>query len=37
LDNEIRDLRLVNGEGKLVRIITESDVFRMVVQGWSTN
>lgn len=34
LDNKISGLPVVNGEGKLVGIITESDIFRIVVQGW---
>jgi acetoin utilization protein AcuB len=34
LDNKISGLPVANGEGKLVGIITESDIFRIVVQGW---
>jgi acetoin utilization protein AcuB len=34
LDNKVSGLPVVNGEGKLVGIITESDIFRIVVQEW---
>ena len=36
LDYRVSGLPVVNGEGKLVGIITESDIFRIVVQEWST-
>lgn len=35
LDNKIGGLPVVDESGKLVGIITESDIFRMVVQEWS--
>jgi CBS domain-containing protein len=34
LDHKISGLPVANGEGKLVGIITESDIFRIVVQEW---
>jgi acetoin utilization protein AcuB len=34
LSNKIGGLPVVNGEGKLVGIITESDIFRMIVAEW---
>ena len=34
LDHKVSGLPVVNGEGKLVGIITESDIFRIVVQEW---
>jgi len=34
LENKISGLPVVEPEGKLVGIITESDIFRMVVQQW---
>jgi acetoin utilization protein AcuB len=34
LDKKISGLPVVNGEGKLVGIITESDIFRIVVREW---
>lgn len=35
LDNKVSGLPVVNGEGVLVGIITESDIFRIVVHEWS--
>jgi acetoin utilization protein AcuB len=35
LDNRISGLPVVDRSGKVVGIITESDIFRMVVQQWS--
>jgi acetoin utilization protein AcuB len=35
LDNKISGLPVVDREGELVGIITESDIFRIVVQEWS--
>lgn len=35
LDYKISGLPVVDGQGKLVGIITESDIFRIVVQDWS--
>ena len=35
LDNKISGLPVVNGEGKPGGIITESDIFRIVVHEWS--
>jgi CBS domain-containing protein len=34
LDNKISGLPVVDGEGKLVGIITESDIFRLVAAAW---
>jgi CBS domain-containing protein len=34
LEYKVSGLPVVDGEMKLVGIITESDIFRMVVQGW---
>lgn len=34
LDNKISGLPVVNRENRLIGIITESDIFRMVVQVW---
>jgi len=34
LESKISGLPVVDGQGKLVGIITESDIFRVVVQGW---
>jgi acetoin utilization protein AcuB len=34
LEYKVSGLPAVDGEMKLVGIITESDIFRMVVQGW---
>ena len=34
LEHKVSGLPVVDGEMKLVGIITESDIFRMVVQGW---
>lgn len=34
LENKISGLPVVEPDGKLVGIITESDIFRMVVQQW---
>ncbi len=34
LSEKISGLPVINDEGKLVGIITESDIFRMVVQDW---
>ncbi|MGD8584411.1 MAG: CBS domain-containing protein [Chloroflexota bacterium] len=36
LDNKISVLPVVDYHGKLVGIITESDIFRIVVQAWRT-
>ncbi len=35
LNNKISGLPVVDGSGKVVGIITESDIFRLVVQEWS--
>jgi acetoin utilization protein AcuB len=35
LDYKISGLPVLDNDGKLVGIITESDIFRMVVQEWS--
>ena len=35
LDNKISGLPVVDDEGKVVGIITESDIFRLVVSDWS--
>jgi acetoin utilization protein AcuB len=35
LDNRISGLPVIDGQGKVVGIITESDIFRIVVQEWS--
>ncbi|MFQ5575564.1 MAG: CBS domain-containing protein [Anaerolineae bacterium] len=35
MDHKISGLPVVNDSNKVVGIITESDIFRMVVQGWS--
>jgi len=34
LDNKVSGLTVVNEYNQLVGIITESDIFRMVVQSW---
>lgn len=34
LDNKISGLPVVDGDGKLVGIITESDIFRLVAAAW---
>jgi acetoin utilization protein AcuB len=34
LDNKISGLPVVDGNGKLVGIITESDIFRLVAAAW---
>jgi acetoin utilization protein AcuB len=34
LDNKISGLPVVDGQGRVVGIITESDIFRIVVQEW---
>ena len=34
LDHKVSGLPVVDGEGKLAGIITESDIFRIVVQEW---
>jgi CBS domain-containing protein len=34
LDNKISGLPVVDGDGKLVGIITESDIFRLVAADW---
>ena len=34
LDNKISGLPVVDGQGRMVGIITESDIFRIVVQEW---
>jgi acetoin utilization protein AcuB len=34
LDNKISGLPVVDSSGKVIGIITESDIFRMVVQAW---
>jgi CBS domain-containing protein len=36
-DDKISGLPVVDGEGRVVGIITESDIFRMVVQEWHTD
>jgi acetoin utilization protein AcuB len=36
LEHKISGLPVVDGAGKLVGIITESDIFRLVVRAWST-
>lgn len=35
LENKISGLPVVDGDGKLAGIITESDIFRILVQEWS--
>ena len=35
LEHKISGLPVVDGRGQLVGIITESDIFRMVVKNWS--
>ena len=35
LNNKVSGLPVLNKEGQLVGIITESDIFRMVVKNWS--
>lgn len=35
LDNKISGLPVVDDKGKIVGIITESDIFRLVVSDWS--
>ncbi len=35
IDNKISGLPLVDDKGKIVGIITESDIFRLVVSDWS--
>ncbi|NIN69684.1 MAG: CBS domain-containing protein, partial [Anaerolineae bacterium] len=35
LDNKVSGLPVADRGGKLVGIITESDIFRIVVQEWS--
>lgn len=34
LENKISSLPVLNVDGKLVGVITESDIFRIVVQAW---
>jgi len=34
MDNKISGLPVVGGEGKIVGIITESDIFRLIVTHW---
>jgi CBS domain-containing protein len=34
LSHKISGLPVVDGNGKLAGIITESDIFRLVVQNW---
>jgi len=34
LDNKISGLPVVDDQGRVVGIITESDIFRMIVQEW---
>jgi acetoin utilization protein AcuB len=36
LQYKVSGLPAMNADGKLVGIITESDIFRMVVQSWQT-
>ena len=35
LDYKISGLPVVDGQGRMVGIITESDIFRILVQEWS--
>jgi acetoin utilization protein AcuB len=35
LENKISGLPVVDGRGKVIGIITESDIFRIVVKKWS--
>ena len=35
MDNKISGLPVLNRQGKVVGIITESDIFRLVVRAWS--
>jgi CBS domain-containing protein len=37
LDNKVSGLPVVDGDGRVVGIITESDIFRLVVREWSGN
>jgi len=37
LENKVSALPVVGAAGKITGIITESDIFRMVAQGWDQN
>jgi CBS domain-containing protein len=34
MENKISGVPVVDGEGKMVGIITESDIFRLIVDRW---
>ena len=37
LDHKVSGLPVVNNQGEVLGIITESDIFRLVVKTWDTN